>query len=78
MSGGSALITTCCSSSSFVTSAGSKKAGTSVLKSVTLTGSPSPGGSKVASFFRVPSIESSCELISLTLPACTWSTKNGW
>src|SRR5262245_20116297 len=77
-SGGSALITTFSSASSLVSSAGSMNAGTSVLNFVTSTGLASPGGLNVASLFSSPSIESARELISLTLPSWTWSTKNGW
>ncbi len=70
-------MTTSCSASSLVSSAGSMNAGTSVSNLVTATGSASPGGLKVASLFSSPSMESARELISSTLPASTWSTKNG-
>ena len=71
-------MTTFSRASSRVSSAGSMNAGTSVLNLVTATGSASPGGSNVASLLSSPSMESARELISATLPASTWSTKNGW
>ncbi len=71
-------MSTFSSASSLVSAAGSMNAGTSVLNLVTAIGSASPGGSKVASCFSSPSMESARELISWTLPASTWSTKNGW
>jgi hypothetical protein len=71
------LTTTFESESSLVTAAGSTNVGTSVLNFVTVLGPASPGGSYRAPFLRLPSIESPVDVMSLTFPAFTWSTKNG-
>src|SRR4051794_33657230 len=76
LSGGSALTTTPLFSSCWVRFVVSTNDGTSVLKRSTVFALP-PGGVNFAGFSRSPWIVSPREEISWTLPACTWSRKNG-
>src|SRR5215213_2692981 len=78
VSGGSALITTSLSASSLVRLAVSMNDGTCVLNRSTFTAFASPGGSYVASRLSSPSMASSRDVTSCTLPASTCSRKNGW